>query len=46
MNKIKNTEYILSVKGLKKSFPIYDRGVFFKKHIGDIHAINDVEFNI
>ena len=36
MNKIKNTEYILSVKGLKKSFPIKDRGVFFKKHTEDI----------
>ena len=46
MNNIQNTEYILSVKGLTKTFPVYDRGIFFKKHIGDIHAVNDVEFNI
>ena len=42
MNKMKTTEYILDVKGLKKSFPVYDRGIFFKKHIGYINAINYV----
>ena len=46
MNNIQNRENILVAKGVTKTFPVYDRGVFFKKHIGDIHAVNNVEFNI
>ncbi len=36
----------LQVKHLVKYFPIYSRGVLTKKQIGQVHAVDDVSFDI
>ena len=37
---------IIDVKNLVKYFPVYSRGVIFKKKIGDVHAVDDVTFYV
>jgi oligopeptide transport system ATP-binding protein len=39
------TESLVKVRNLKKYFPI-ERGLIFKRHIGDIKAVDDVTFDI
>ena len=45
MQKIIN-EQILEVQNLVKHFPIYTRGIFLKKQVGLIHAVDDISFSI
>ena len=37
---------ILEVQNLVKHFPINSRGIFLKKQIGSIHAVDDITFSI
>ena len=39
-----NSEYLLEVRHLKKYFPI--KSSFFKMHVGDVKAVDDVSFKI
>lgn len=39
-------EVILEVQNLVKHFPITSRGIFLKKQIGLIHAVDDISFSI
>lgn len=41
-----STAPVLEVKNLVKHFPIASRGVFFKKQVGVIHAVDDVSFYV
>jgi len=41
----KNDDVLISVKNLKKYFPI-TRGLIFTRHIGDVKAVDDVSFDI
>jgi len=36
----------LEVENLIKYFPIYSRGIFFKKQIGVVHAVDGVSFSV
>ena len=36
----------LEVKNLVKHFPISSKGVFFKKQVGIIHAVDGVSFSV
>ncbi len=36
----------LSVEDLVKHFPIFTRGVFFKKQIGVVHAVDGISFSV
>jgi oligopeptide transport system ATP-binding protein len=36
----------LQVKNLVKYFPIYSRGVVTKKQVGQVHAVDDISFDI
>ena len=36
----------IQVRNLVKYFPIYSRGVITKKQVGQVHAVDDVSFNI
>jgi oligopeptide transport system ATP-binding protein len=36
----------LSVKNLVKHFPIFTRGVFFKKQVGVVHAVDGISFSV
>lgn len=38
--------HFLEVENLVKHFPIYSRGVLFKKQVGIIHAVDGVSFSI
>ncbi len=44
MSETKEKEVLLSIKGLKKYFPIH-KGVFLR-HVGDVKAVDGVDFNI
>ena len=37
---------LLKVKDLVKYFPVYEKGVFMKKKVGDVHAVDGVTFEI
>jgi oligopeptide transport system ATP-binding protein len=37
---------LVEVKGLRKYFPVYSRGVLLKKRVGDVHAVDDISFQI
>jgi len=41
-----STEMILEVKNLVKHFPIMSRGVFLKKQVGTVHAVDGVSFSV
>ena len=36
----------IQVKHLVKHFPIYSKGVLTKKQVGQVHAVDDISFNI
>src|SRR5207249_6457863 len=36
----------LEVKELTKHFPVYERGVILRRRIGDVHAVDQVSFQI
>jgi len=36
----------LEVKNLVKHFPIYSRGILFKKQVGVIHAVDELSFSV
>lgn len=36
----------LEVKNLVKHFPIYSRGILFKKQVGVIHAVDELNFSV
>ncbi len=36
----------ITVENLVKYFPVYSRGVLLKKQVGDVHAVDNVSFNI
>lgn len=36
----------LKIENLVKFFPIYSRGIFLKKQVGQIHAVDGLSFNI
>jgi oligopeptide transport system ATP-binding protein len=40
------TESYLEVKHLVKYFPVYSTGVLTKKQVGQVHAVDDISFNI
>jgi len=37
---------IIEVKNLVKYFPVYSRGVLTKKQVGQVHAVDDISFDI
>jgi peptide/nickel transport system ATP-binding protein/oligopeptide transport system ATP-binding protein len=37
---------IINVRNLVKYFPVYSKGVIFKKQVGDVHAVDDISFYI
>ena len=39
-------ETLLDVKNLVKHFPIMSKGVFFKKEVGFVHAVDGVSFSV
>ena len=39
-------ETLLDVQDLVKYFPVYQRGIFTKKKVGDVHAIDKVSFKV
>jgi oligopeptide transport system ATP-binding protein len=39
-------ETILEVKNLVKHFPIFSRGIFLKKEVGTVHAVDGVSFSV
>ncbi|MBT0159772.1 ABC transporter ATP-binding protein [Candidatus Bathyarchaeota archaeon A05DMB-2] len=41
-----STEMVLEVKNLVKHFPIMSRGVFLKKQVGIVHAVDGVSFAV
>ena len=38
-------EILLSVKGLKKYFPI-TKGIVFQRHFGDVKAVDGIDFQV
>ena len=40
------SSYIIKVKSLVKYFPVYTRGVILRKQVGQVHAVDDVNFHI
>ena len=36
----------VEVKDLTKHFPVYERGIILKRRLGDVHAVDQVSFNI
>ena len=36
----------IQVKNLVKYFPIYSRGVVTKNQVGQVHAVDDISFDI
>src|SRR2546428_11946838 len=36
----------VEVKELTKHFPVYERGVILRRRIGDVHAVDQVSFQI
>jgi oligopeptide/dipeptide ABC transporter ATP-binding protein len=45
MRKVTEQSFI-QVRNLKKYFPIYSRGVLTKKQVGQVHAVDDISFEI
>jgi len=43
---VQSTDRILEINSLVKYFDVLERGVFRKKKIGDVHAIDNVTFHI
>jgi oligopeptide transport system ATP-binding protein len=43
--KVDDSSFI-QVRNLVKYFPIYSRGVLTKKQVGQVHAVDDISFNI
>ena len=41
-----NDQPFLEVTHLVKHFPIFSRGILFKKQIGDIHAVDELTFSV
>jgi oligopeptide/dipeptide ABC transporter ATP-binding protein len=41
-----STQPLLQVNDLVKYFPVYSRGVFSKKKVGDVHAVDHVSFEV
>ena len=39
-------ETILEVKDLVKHFPIFSRGIFLKREVGTVHAVDGVSFSV
>lgn len=39
-------EYLLEVRDLVKYFPVYERGIISRKKVGDVHAVDHVDFFI
>ena len=37
---------LIKVKNLVKYFPVYTRGVLFKKEVGVVHAVDNINFDI
>jgi len=37
---------LITVKNLVKYFPVYTRGVLLKKQVGDVHAVDNINFSI
>lgn len=37
---------LIEVKNLVKYFPVYSRGVLLKKQVGQVHAVDDISFDI
>ncbi len=37
---------LLKVEHLVKYFPVYSRGILLKKQVGDVHAVDDIDFSI
>jgi oligopeptide transport system ATP-binding protein len=41
-----NERHFLEVENLVKYFPIYSRGIFLKKQVGLIHAVDEISFSV
>ncbi len=41
-----STAPVLEVKNLVKHFPLTSRGVFLKKQVGVVHAVDDISFSV
>ncbi|MEM3441366.1 MAG: peptide ABC transporter ATP-binding protein, partial [Candidatus Bathyarchaeia archaeon] len=41
-----SNEMILEVKNLVKHYPLTSRGVFLKKEVGVVHAVDGVSFSV
>jgi oligopeptide/dipeptide ABC transporter ATP-binding protein len=41
-----STQPLLQVNDLVKYFPVYQKGVFSKKKVGDVHAVDHVNFEV
>jgi len=39
-------ETVLEVRELTKHFPVYEKGVILKRKLGDVHAVDQVSFDI
>jgi len=39
-------ETVLEVKELTKHFPVYEKGVILRRKLGDVHAVDQVSFDI
>ena len=39
-------ETLLEVKDLVKYFPVYSRGIFMKKVVGNVHAVDHINFEV
>jgi oligopeptide/dipeptide ABC transporter ATP-binding protein len=39
-------EPLLKVEKLMKYFPVYERGIFMRKKVGDVHAVDGIDFII
>ncbi len=43
---IVTTSSFIQVKNLVKYFPVYSTGVLTKKQVGQVHAVDDISFDI
>jgi oligopeptide/dipeptide ABC transporter ATP-binding protein len=41
-----SSDSLLEVKGLMKHYPVFSRGVLFRKQVGIVHAVDDVSFSL
>lgn len=39
-------DVILSVSSLAKYYPVWSRGIFHKRRVGDVHAVDNISFDI